>query len=339
MVLTLMLAWLSVDNSTSSAGTASLDQSQRNLQTLSLQRPARNSESAAVGGPAIDIVGEAAVVAPKSPDVGEDADLNGATANNKQASIYVVREGDTLGEVAEMFDVSVNTIKWANDIDGAINPDDVLVILPVSGVRHEIEEGDTLAEIVDTYDGDIEEVREYNELEGEDSLAVGAIIDIPGGTMPKTAQPSTSSSQPAVGPSGSAVTQRNTTSVRSGYFMHPAPGTVVTQKLHGRNGVDFGGPRGSSIMAAASGQVVKSVGGGWNGGYGQFVVVRHDNGTETLYSHLSGVIVSRGQRVVKGQVIGYLGNTGRSTGPHLHFEVHGTSNPFNACGLRTSCGS
>ncbi len=67
---------------------------------------------------------------------------------------------------------------------------------------------------------------------------------------------------------------------------------------------------------------------GWNGGYGNYIVVLHPNGTQTLYAHLQKSIVLQGGRVEKGQVIGYSGNTGKSTGPHLHFEVRGAKNPF-----------
>ncbi|MEX2368913.1 MAG: M23 family metallopeptidase [Candidatus Paceibacterota bacterium] len=300
-----------------------------NLQTLALHRPSQSAkQELGLGGPDLNIVGDAAVVAPKSPTTGEDADLNGLHSNRKQASIYVVRAGDTLGEVAEMFGVSVNTIVWANDISGStISPDDVLVILPVSGVRHDVEDGDTLATLAKRYDSSVAEIRDYNELDKEDVLSIGAIIDIPGGKMPKQA-PARAQSSGSYVAAGGAVTSAAQTNV-SGYFIHPVPGSVVTQRLHGYNAVDFAALRGTSIVAAASGQVTKSVGSGWNGGYGNFVVIRHPNGTETLYSHLSSVIVSHGQNIVQGQVIGYIGSTGRSTGPHLHFEVRGASNPFN----------
>jgi murein DD-endopeptidase MepM/ murein hydrolase activator NlpD len=138
---------------------------------------------------------------------------------------------------------------------------------------------------------------------------------------------------------GAAVTSVQTTSVSSGYYIHPVPGSVVTQRSHGYNAVDFGAPTGTYIFASASGRVVTSVNSGWNGGYGKFIVIEHPNGTRTLYSHLSSVIISRGQQVVQGQVIGYMGSTGRSTGSHLHFEIRGAHNPFTACGLRTRCGS
>jgi len=113
-----------------------------------------------------------------------------------------------------------------------------------------------------------------------------------------------------------------------GYYMKPVSGAARTQGIHGYNGVDLGAPVGTPIMAAADGDVIIVKNGGWNGGYGNYVVIRHDNGTQTLYAHNSSNIVYPGQYVVQGQVIGYVGSTGRSTGPHVHFEVRGAKNPF-----------
>jgi murein DD-endopeptidase MepM/ murein hydrolase activator NlpD len=110
--------------------------------------------------------------------------------------------------------------------------------------------------------------------------------------------------------------------------MRPLTGGIKTQGIHGYNGVDIGASTGTPILAAAGGEVIISRAEGWNGGYGIYVVIRHDNGTQTLYAHMSQDIVSVGQRVSQGEVIGYVGNTGRSSGPHLHFEIRGATNPF-----------
>ena len=67
---------------------------------------------------------------------------------------------------------------------------------------------------------------------------------------------------------------------------------------------------------------------GWNGGYGQYIVIRHKNGAQTLYAHLSSNSVGAGAFVGQGEVIGAMGNSGKSTGSHVHFEVRGASNPF-----------
>ncbi len=98
--------------------------------------------------------------------------------------------------------------------------------------------------------------------------------------------------------------------------------------MHGNNGVDIAAPLGTPVVASAGGTVIIARSSGWNGGYGLYVVISHSNGTQTLYAHLSSVNVSVGDSVSKGQVIGKVGNTGKSTGPHLHFEVRGARNPF-----------
>jgi murein DD-endopeptidase MepM/ murein hydrolase activator NlpD len=103
---------------------------------------------------------------------------------------------------------------------------------------------------------------------------------------------------------------------------------VRTQGIHGYNGVDLGAPAGTAVRAAAAGQVIISKASGWNGGYGQYIVVKHANGTQTLYAHLSANSVAAGATVAQGQLIGAVGNTGKSTGNHVHFEVRGAKNPF-----------
>lgn len=309
---------------------------EENVQTMRLGQPdQRVNPRQSTGGGSIGMVGDVAVVAPQSPTTGDSVDL-GAGTESKQTSIYVVRAGDTLEEIANLFDVSVNTIAWANDISSgeSLHKGDTLIILPTSGVRHEVQKGDTLEGIADRYNGDVEKIREFNEITGE-KLSVGAIVDVPGGEMP--ADTSNSGAVNST-PQNPRKVANNTTS-QQGYFIHPAPGSVISQRSHGYNAVDMAASRGTSILASASGKVIKSVGSGWNGGYGRFLVIEHDNGTQTLYSHMSSVIVSQGQHVVQGQVIGYVGNSGRSTGSHLHFEVRGTKNPFASCGLRSRCGS
>ncbi|PIQ67135.1 MAG: hypothetical protein COV95_00370, partial [Candidatus Zambryskibacteria bacterium CG11_big_fil_rev_8_21_14_0_20_40_24] len=112
-----------------------------------------------------------------------------------------------------------------------------------------------------------------------------------------------------------------------GYYIKPVNGRR-TQGIHGYNAVDLGAPAGSPIFAAAPGVVIISRNSGWNGGYGRYIVIRHDNGTQTLYAHNSENIVYEGTSVVQGQVVGYVGSSGKSTGPHVHFEIRGAKNPF-----------
>ena len=258
------------------------------------------------------------------PDAGPTgglADLSAGDFDHGQISIYVVREGDSLSSIAKMYDVSVNTIIWANSMarGAKLSVGQTLVILPVSGVEHTVKKGDSIEKIAKKYKGDPEEIRSYNGINPGDPLIVDSIVIVPDGEMPQVApamRPATSKLRGAGGPD------------LEGYYYAPLASYRKTQGLHGYNGVDLAEYLGAPIMAAAEGDVIVSRSGGYNGGYGNYVVIQHANGTQTLYAHMLSTVTVAGQHVVTGQVIGYLGNTGHSTGPHLHFEVRGARNPF-----------
>ncbi len=240
--------------------------------------------------------------------------------NNGQVSLYVVRPDDSLSRIAEMFKVSANTIIWANDLDrdgDLIKPGQILVILPISGVQHTVVKGDTLASIAKKYEGDLEDIVKWNGLDPEATLALGSVVTIPDGMMAKPARTDNNSGK-IVG-SGPEY---------AGYYRRPIDGGVKTQGIHGYNGVDLAAAAGTPIYAAADGTVIVSKTGGWNGGYGNYVVIRHGNDTQTLYAHNQKNAVVVGERVVRGDIIGYVGSTGKSTGPHVHFEIRGAKNPF-----------
>jgi murein DD-endopeptidase MepM/ murein hydrolase activator NlpD len=110
--------------------------------------------------------------------------------------------------------------------------------------------------------------------------------------------------------------------------MRPVSGGRESQGLHGYNAVDLAAPVGTPIYAAAEGTVIVSIMGGWNGGYGNYVVISHPNGTQTLYAHAKETLVIPGQHVEQGQLIAKIGMTGKTTGPHVHFEIRGARNPF-----------
>ena len=123
------------------------------------------------------------------------------------------------------------------------------------------------------------------------------------------------------------VGQNKTKSAPSGYFIKPTKG-IKTQGFHGPyNALDIGAPVGTTIVASAGGTVVLAKLSGWNGGYGGLTIIQHDNGSQTLYAHQSKITVASGQKVSQGQKIGEVGNTGRSSGPHLHLEFRGIKNP------------
>ena len=290
----------------------------KNSQNVLLLQAAINLDpNPSKGGGGITIVDGSALMADSGP-LGMLSDREIAPRPD-QISIYVVHEGDTLSQIAEMFDVSVNTIIWANDLKrgGSVRTGQTLVILPVSGVQYEVKKGDTLKSIAAKYKADEEEIASFNDIKEGYRLVVGETIIIPGGEVPYA---------PTSAPKGSRVVQGSGGPSYEGYYLRPVSGTQ-SQGLHGYNGIDIAAPAGTPVYASASGEVLLSRT-GWNGGYGNYIVISHNNGTQTLYAHNSGNIVYAGQRVFQGQVIGYVGTTGRTTGPHLHFEVRGARNPF-----------
>jgi murein DD-endopeptidase MepM/ murein hydrolase activator NlpD len=243
--------------------------------------------------------------------------------DSDQISIYTVRSGDTLSQIAQMFGVSSNTIIWANNLKGAkdIKINDQLVILPISGVKYIVKKGDRIETIATKFKADAEEIIKFNDLSNITSLTVGQEIIIPDGEVVLAETPKTKT-----------TVAKNTKAYAdtTGYFMRPVFGGVRTQGLHGgcRCGVDLANTFGTPVYAAASGKVIISKTSGWNGGYGTYVVIMHPNGTQTLYAHLSNNLVSVGSSIEKGEQIGSMGSSGRSTGSHLHFEVRGGRNPF-----------
>ena len=307
-------AWFSTKAEASMGGSA------QSVQTVPLPKPAMNiNPNPAKGGGDVTIVDDEAVLPEEGP-AGTMADI--VRPKNSEISIYVVREGDTLSAIAQMFEVSVNTIIWANDIPkgGTIRVGQKLTILPITGVKHTVKKGDTLASVAKQYHGDAAEIAQYNGIDS--TLAVGTEITIPNGEVAAVPVPATKAKASAVSSGSSAATY-------AGYYLRPIVGGLRTQGIHGYNGVDLAAPLGTPVLASAAGEVIVAKGSGWNGGYGSYVVIRHDNGTQTLYSHASSVIVGVGQHVVQGQVIGYVGATGKATGPHVHFEIRGgPRNPF-----------
>lgn len=298
-----------------------------------------NIDPSASDHPQLAIVDNSALT--PEGDTGGTTFVDAGKSGTGQISVYVVRSGDTLSSIAQMYGVSANTIVWANDIKrGIIHEGDQLVILPISGISHTVVKGDTLQSITKKYGADLNDILSYNSLSANDSLTVGQVIIIPDGE-PVSSAPSVRSSSS----SGSAIGHVNSCGLKvstyerllvnpcsypvyDDYYTRPIKGGVKTQNLHGYNAIDLAAPVGTHIYAAASGKVIISRTGGYNGGYGTYVVISHPNGTQTLYAHMSKNLVSVGESVEQGQQIGAIGMTGKTTGPHIHFEIRGAKNPF-----------
>jgi murein DD-endopeptidase MepM/ murein hydrolase activator NlpD len=233
-----------------------------------------------------------------------------------------VRQGDTIGAIAEMYDVTVNTILWANDMKKGdkLVVGDALFILPISGVEHTVTKGQTLQGIAKLYKADIRDIIQYNEITEDTELAIGDKLIVPDGVKAESDRPNSSLAK------DKKYYQTHPLPNLAGYFLNPVPGYRKSQGIHGRNGVDLAMPKGTPIYASAAGKVTLARA-GYNGGYGTMVVISHPNGTETLYAHLSKLATATGVSVSQGEIIGFVGSTGRSTGPHLHFEVRGARNP------------
>lgn len=239
-------------------------------------------------------------------------------------SVYEVKKGDTLSTIASLFNVSKNTIIWANDLKSqTVAVGDTLIILPMTGIKHSVKKGETLTSIAKKYKADVYDIAKFNGIPKDGELAVGAIILVPEGEVAVAPIPVrvASASKPK-------ILDSYINSTPSGFLVRPIVGGRRTQGVHGHNAVDIAASQGTPIYAAATGRVIVARNSGYNGGYGRMVIMMHEGNVQTVYAHMRAVYVTSGQDIVQGTVIGEVGNTGRSTGPHLHFEVRGAKNPF-----------
>ena len=198
------------------------------------------------------------------------------------------------------------------------------------GIHHTVQKGQTLSRIAQAYKIDMEVLRRANHIRDASKIIVGTQLWIPGArrvlSIPTT---STSSGYSRF----KSVNKKNIPSVkpRKGILIWPTKGTLTSGfgKRNGRKheGIDIAAPKGTPIYAAAAGKVVFS---GWGPtGYGKMVIIKHRNHLSTVYAHNSRLLVKKEKQVKQGEKIALMGSTGRSTGPHLHFEVRNNTKPKN----------
>ena len=228
---------------------------------------------------------------------------------------YTVQAGDTVQSIAASYGLQPTTVMWANsaieDAPDLLRIGQTVTILPIDGAYHQMAENDTLESIAATYKVLTDTITscQYNTFVPPDnSVEVGMWLIIPGGEKPYIPKVVTSYDGPV--PEGARGTGR---------FQWPVLGRITQGYWSGHRAIDIGAPTGSAALAADGGFISFA---GWTDvGYGYLIVIDHANGFATYYAHLSNIYVSKGQAVERGQVIGAVGNTGHSTGPHLHFEI------------------
>lgn len=262
------------------------------------------------------------------PDTSNSAvivDRIDVSAISEGIQIYTVQPGDTVLAIANKYGLKPETLQGANERIKQ-NPDllsigDRLRIMPVDGAIHRVQSGDTLSKIATSYNVNMDTIVGYsaNSLTNATApLSIGHELIIPGGVKayvpPQSLSYTNVTSAPAVG---------------VGDFSWPTAGNVTQGYWSGHRALDIGSWTGSPVKASDSGRVMIAKS-GWNYGYGNYVVVDHGNGFVSLYGHLNSIYVQQGENVSSGQKIGTVGNTGNSTGPHLHFEIRfkdGLRNP------------
>jgi len=234
-----------------------------------------------------------------------------APASKGKLLVYKVVSGDTLSTIAAKFGISVNTIVWANNLKSSnfVKPGQEIVILPISGVLHDVKAGETIDSIAVLYNVTPKQIATFN----KNKIVEGDTVVVPN-AKPKAAK--TASTLPDVGD----------------YLAFPVKGGWNWGRLHD-DAVDISDSCGTPIYASAEG-LVTDIGdpNNWNGGFGGFVRIKHPlNDIETLYAHTSVNLVSLGDYVSRGDTIAKIGKTGKITGPtgcHVHFGVFGAQNPF-----------
>jgi murein DD-endopeptidase MepM/ murein hydrolase activator NlpD len=232
-----------------------------------------------------------------------------------QIVTYTVQAGDTVQLIADQFALQPTTIMWANpaieDAPDLLRIGQEVIILPIDGVYHRVEEEDTLASIAEKYEVERDAIVScrYNNLENaRAAIELADYLVVPGGEKPY--EPRVVTAYAGSVPQGARGTGR---------FQWPVLGLITQGYWYGHRAIDIGAPTGSAVLATDGGFISFA---GWTDvGYGYLIVVDHANGFATYYAHLSNIYVAEGQAIERGKVIGAVGNTGNSTGPHLHFEV------------------
>ena len=316
------------------------NKSVKNSQTMALLEPSLTTDLKNISeDTSMTIVSDEAIESKVGP-LGTEADLmrDGYTSSAVKINVYLVKQGDTLDSIAKANNVTKQAIIYANsDINKAdiTKPGTSLIIIPLNGALYIVKKGDTAESISKKYKISVADILEYNVLEKASDIKAGNTIILVGvsksALIEKPVVVKKPAPKPVVDTSDDVIQGQPSGQIAKG-FIWPLPIGMgrISQGLHGANGIDFAAPKGTPIYAVADGTILIAKGSGYNGGYGLYVVENYTNGAQSMYAHMSKVVAVQGSNVKQGDLIGYIGSTGKSTGPHLHFEVRGASNPFKS---------
>lgn len=240
---------------------------------------------------------------------------------------HTVSSGETLSSIGKKYDLNVESTQWLNNLTDIndLQPGQVLRIPPLNGVVHKVKQGDSIDTVAKKYQASTQAIADYpgNFLDDTFALRINQELIVPDGVLPQTPKPKPTA-PPALAQGG--VSKSGKVSA-SGRFLWPTSGSTSQHFSWFHPGEDIHSFASPPIQSSDSGTVVLVQYLKWS--YGHHVIIDHGNGYQTLYAHLSRIYVGPGERVVRGQAIGQMGSTGRSTGPHLHFEIRKNGTPVN----------
>jgi len=225
---------------------------------------------------------------------------------NLKIVIYKIKPGDNLWNISKKTGLSIDTLLTLNNLDNVhiISTGTEIRIPNKDGIFYKVSPGETIEDIAKKFNVKPEDIINVNEFSDE-SIEEGIDIFIPKGKLPL---------EERLNYLGRFITPL-IGRITSGFGFRKNP---ITKKKEFHTGIDIAQYYGAPVKASESGEVIFA---GEYKGYGNLIILRHNNGYSTRYGHLSKIIVKYGEKVRQGEVIGYVGNSGSVTGPHLHFEI------------------
>ena len=336
------------DTQTASASDSTSDTTTQNSQNVPLAESSSiNPDLSNVQNTTTDIIDQDEALISNNT-LGPAKDLE-KYASSAEINVYKVKKGDTLKSIAKQFKVTEDTILYSNsDIKKSdlLKIGQSLVILPVKAGTDKLAKADKIAVdskidkkatvIAKKKDKVVQDTTPTDDSSDNVADNIPDQVALPPTPAPVVANPViVDNNKPAQVPDNTPVStpevNEKPVGTISGGYIWPFPDGIgrVSQGLHADQAYDFAAPIGTPIYAVQSGTVLVAHPTGYNGGYGKYVVINFDDGRQAIFGHMSKVVASSGDVVKQGDVIGYVGTTGHSTGPHVHIGFHGSlGNPY-----------